>query len=359
MNCSFITNIPAPYREVIHEKVSDNFNGYYQVIYCSASEPNREWKFKLGDYKKTFLGSRPFKLFGRFIYLDISIVVKLNSIKPDVIILSGFSLPFITAFLWGKINRKKIIFFSDATILSETSISIFHRIFRKLIFKRCDALIGASMKTKALYEKYSSTNVNFYQSHLCANNEMYERFIKPYDQREFDIVLCGQMIPRKMFLFSLDVIELLKKEIPTIKVKLLGSGPQKEDVITRLVCMNVDYDYPGFVNQQELPAHYASSKIFLFPSLGDPWGGVANESCAVGTPVITCEAVGASHELLVHEANSLVLDLNASLWANKILSILENKTLWDDMSQQSLLKVGTYNYDEAAKGIIEAVKSTQ
>jgi putative transposase len=53
----------------------------------------------------------------------------------------------------------------------------------------------------------------------------------------------------------------------------------------------------GYFSQNELPYYYALTRVFLFPTLLDPWGVVANEACAAGVPVITCSNAGAAGDL--------------------------------------------------------------
>ena len=356
MKIVFLTNIPAPYRESVHDIVSDKLDGQYHVIYCSPIEGNRQWKFKLGSYARTFLTSKLLQYKGRTIYLGSNIRTVLNTINPDTVIIGGFSLPMIVAYFWAILKNKKIISFSDANIDSEKKLTVIHRVIRKIFYSKSHAYIGASQKTLKLFKSYGAVTSELYQSHLCANNSMFEGVSKSFEEREFDVILCGQMIEGKMFDFSLDVIEQIHKTQPDIKVKLLGAGPLQAHLINRLKQMQISYEYPGFVEQVQLPQHYATAKLFFFPSLKDAWGVVANESCAAGTPVFTCPIVGAADELILNEKNGYVLEPAVNIWAEKANKILENPELWKDLSKNALKSVESYTYNNAALGIVGAIK---
>ena len=56
--------------------------------------------------------------------------------------------------------------------------------------------------------------------------------------------------------------------------------------------------FHGFAAQRELPDLYRSAKVFLFPTLADVWGVVANEACAAGLPVIVSPHAGVAGELV-------------------------------------------------------------
>ena len=109
MKTLFLTNIPAPYREKMHEITYKKLNRSYGVIYCSNIDPDRKWSFLKGQYKKIFLNAKPIKLGSTYTYLWSNILSVLKKEKPKVIILGGLSLPMILSFFWGKFNKCKII----------------------------------------------------------------------------------------------------------------------------------------------------------------------------------------------------------------------------------------------------------
>ena len=356
MSTVFITNIPAPYRELVHEQAAKELKGEYHVIYCAPIEKNRSWKFKLGNYPRTFLTGRTLSYRGRAIYFGSNIRTVLDELNPEVVVIGGFSLPMLIAYIWAMQRKKKILSFSDANLHSEALLSPLHKLIRKIFYGRSHGFIGASKKTLALFQSYGADAAQLFQSHLCADNALFDGSRKNFSEREFDIILCGQMIPGKMFDFSLDVISLIQQTRPDIKVKLLGSGPLKDHIIARLEQSKIIYDYPGFVEQELLPLHYASAKLFFFPSQRDAWGVVANESCAAGTPVFTCPVVGAADELIVNNHNGCVMEPVADLWAEQAIKLLENIPQWQQLSDNAVASVTPYTYENAANGIVEAVR---
>jgi len=356
MNVVFLTNIPAPYREKVHEFVDGGLEGTYTVVYCSSLESNREWTFEKGKYHKVFLESTRVTYKGRDIYLGSNILGVLGTLRPDVLIVGGFSLPMIIGCCWAVLHRKKLVSFSDANVYSERKLSIHHRVVRKIFYGVSDAYIGASKKTFDLFRGYGARDAQLFQSHLCANNEIFNDIDVRFDDREFDVILCGQMIEGKMYDFSIDVLIAIKRRRGALRVKLLGSGPLKEHILARLTDAGIDYEYPGFVDQSELPFHYSNARVFFFPTLRDAWGVVANESCAAGTPVITCPAAGAADELIVNNFNGYVEETDVEKWCELALSLLSNPLKWKCMSDNAKEAVLGYTYDNAGKGIVSAAK---
>ena len=61
-----VTNIPAPYREKLHELIAERFQHNYTVIYCAEKEADRTWKFNLGNYKKIGTTNKNIQIFYKF-----------------------------------------------------------------------------------------------------------------------------------------------------------------------------------------------------------------------------------------------------------------------------------------------------
>lgn len=353
-----ITNIPAPYREKIHKLVSNQLNNLYTVIYLKSIEPNRKWKFQLENYNKIFLKSRSFEYSKyQYIHFTFRIWKELNKINPQVVITTGFSPTMLLAFIWCKIKKRKHICFTDGTIQSEKNLSRILILLRKIVFRYTSAFIGASENSLDLYRNYKIPNKNLFISYLCANNDYFIQFKN--SKKKYDIMFSGQLIDRKMPLFFINVAKKIKKKLGKCSVLIIGSGDLKDTVINMLKINNIDYSYPGFIQQEDLPKHYASAKVLLFPTLNDPWGLVANEACAVGVPVITCNNAGAANELIIHNYNGFVLPIQSDdNWAEHTIKLINDSFLYQTLSKNAIESIQKYNYENAAKGIVNAIKHT-
>jgi len=356
MKVVFITNIPAPYREKVYELVAVNEDIDFEVYYCAKLESNRQWKFREGVYKRKYLKSQRLSFLGRDFYFFSNVWSRLTAKNPDVVIVAGFSLPMIFSYVWALFNRKKIVSFTDAHIRFESRLTFFHRFLRKFFYLRSAACVGASKKSLELFGSYGVVPDRLFQSHLCANNEMYYLASKGGEDRNYDVILCGRISKEKMFYFSAAVIEIMHSIKRDLKVLVVGDGPEREQFIAHLSSLKVDYEYAGFVSQEALPSLYSDSKVFLFPSRNDAWGVVANESCAAGTPVLSCEAVGAAGELLQDSVNARILPLDASLWARNAIELIDNPQLWNVYSESATRLVAEYNYENAALGLVSAIR---
>ena len=158
-----------------------------------------------------------------------------------------------------------------------------------------------------------------------------------------------------MPLFFIDVVKRIKETMGSCRVLILGDGPMKEEMFSLIRKYDIDVEYPGFVQQDDLPGKYAGCKIFLFPTLKDAWGVVANEACASGLPVITTSHAGCANELVVHNKNGYVLDDDVEVWALKTIELLENKEKYRNFSISSKEMAKNYNYKYAVEGVCNAI----
>ena len=334
--------------------VYEKYSGYL-VIYCQKRESNRKWSVRIGKYPHEFLKSSVLRHKEKHVHVNFDIFKILFKKKPDVIISAGgFNPTMIFAFLWAKLFRLKHIVMTDGWIGSESNLSVIHRAVRKLVFKYSSAFIGASIHSLELYRSYGCLESALFQSHLCIDNDLYR--ISESGGRHYDVMFSGQFIERKMPLFFAGVAKLVKEQLGHCRVLLLGDGPLKIEIISQLENQDIDYDYMGFVDQERLPSLYNNSKLFLFPTLNDPWGVVANEACAAGVPVITCRNAGVSNDLVIDDYNGYILELDEEKWAKKVVEVLSDRRLWAELSANAYDSVKTFEFTNAAKGIVDAIE---
>jgi len=91
-----------------------------------------------------------------------------------------------------------------------------------------------------------------------------------------------------------DVIEQLEKEGVPHRSLVVGDGPARDDLETRLP----NTIFPGFLEGEALARAYASSDVFVFPSDTETFGNVTLEAMASGLPTVCARAAG-SRDLVV------------------------------------------------------------
>jgi glycosyltransferase involved in cell wall biosynthesis len=169
-------------------------------------------------------------------------------------------------------------------------------------------------------------------------------------------MFSGQIVEGKMPEFFVEVVRRVKEKRGEASVLVIGDGKLRDSFLDSLKEIGAKVTYAGFIAQGDLPSYYSQAKLLLFTTRNDAWGIVANEALASGTRVITTPYAGAAHDLVIDGENGYVVDTDASLWATKIIELLQNEPLLEQMRLNAVSSVAEFNFDNAARGIIEAAK---
>jgi glycosyltransferase involved in cell wall biosynthesis len=356
----FITNEPAPYRIPIFNKIAETPGVSLHVVFCCKREPNRHWNLPAFKFEHTFLRERINTVKGRYIHNNPDVIPTLRRLSPDVIITDGFNPTHLYAFGYAMIKGKPHVVMTDGTVESEKTLSPIHRFVRRFVFSRSRAFVWASLGGKKLYESYGILEEHCFRSCLCVDNSLYfQKAPQEKEQKEFDFIFCGRIESVKNPVFALDVaLEVANRLKRKVKILFVGAGSLEEEV-KKTASMHPDLleaTFNGFAKQHDLPGLYSSARLFIFPTLWDPWGVVANEACAAGLPILVSPHAGVAGELVLNGENGFICDLDVNLWADRAILLLTQPDIYRKFSDRSRSLVSKYTFEDASSGIVTACR---
>jgi len=100
--------------------------------------------------------------------------------------------------------------------------------------------------------------------------------------------------------------------------------------------------FTGAVSQQELPAYYAAADVCVVPSYYEPFGLVAIEAMATGTPVIASNVGGLQHSIVHNETGVLVPPHNEDLLAAAIADVFADPERWQILAEAGRQRVQSH-----------------
>ncbi|WP_242489894.1 glycosyltransferase family 4 protein [Noviherbaspirillum cavernae] len=359
LKIAMITNHPPPFRIPVYEKIAQMPDIDLQLIFCSMREPNRQWKLPPLNFDHVFLQERFIARGDNFIHHNFDVIPVLNRFAPDVVVTTGFNPTYLYAFAYALAKGAAHVPMTDGTDASEESLSRWHKAIRRFVYRRSQSFISASIGGRRLYESYGIPSRRCFESCLCINNEVYMN-APADDEKPFDFLFCGRVVEGKNPLFALNVAEDAARRLGRrMRILFVGSGEQEEAIRQEalLRCDLVEAEFNGFASQHELPALYRSARIFLFPTLADVWGVVANEACAAGLPVIVSPYAGVANELVLDGENGFVCELDVSLWSELAALLLSQPAVYQRFSRRSSAIAGQYTFEHAAAGVVAACRS--
>ncbi|WP_367884760.1 glycosyltransferase [Thermococcus sp. JCM 11816] len=99
------------------------------------------------------------------------------------------------------------------------------------------------------------------------------------------------MIREKNVELLVRAVQILKTEIPDIKVLIIGGdGPERRRLERLSEELNLveNVDFKGFLDEYEaVISHMKASRVFVLPSIREGFGITALEANASGIPVVT------------------------------------------------------------------------
>lgn len=358
LKIALVTNHPPPFRIPVYEKIAGLSWVDLHIVFCSPREPNRQWETPPLHFQHSFLKERFVTRGDNFIHNNPDVVPLLHTLSPDVVVTTGFNPTYLYAFLHAAVRGIAHVPMTDGTDVSERALSSGHRLLRRMVYGRSQAFLAASLGGMRLYRSYGIPAPRCFQSCLCTDNGMYLREPKPA-AKDYDFIFCGRIVPAKNPAFALDVAHRVAKRLGrTVRMLFVGDGQQEQEMKAQADGCGglVRAEFHGHAAQHELPALYRSARIFLFPTLQDVWGVVANEACAAGLPVIVSPHAGVAGELVQDGQNGFICDLDADLWSARAAFLLTDSRACEAFSLRSQALVAHYTFDHAAAGVVEACR---
>lgn len=115
------------------------------------------------------------------------------------------------------------------------------------------------------------------------------------------VLHVGRLAPEKNLRVVLQAFDAIRSVKPRARLVFVGDGPSR----STLQAQCPQAIFAGFRRGEELAAYYASSDMFLFPSLTETYGNVTPEAMASGLPMVAFDDAAAG-QLIRHGNNGLL-----------------------------------------------------
>lgn len=116
-----------------------------------------------------------------------------------------------------------------------------------------------------------------------------------------------------------------------------------------------DIHFPGWVDQEDLPAIYSQAAVFLYPSNMEAFPIPITEALACGVPIITSNAYGLRE--VAGEAGVLVDPRDPEQVARALEQVLGSPTLRAELAAKSLERAKTFTWDKCAGRTLAILES--
>lgn len=154
------------------------------------------------------------------------------------------------------------------------------------------------------------------------------------------LIAVGRMHKIKAFDDLIKVFIEVKNEIKDVKLNLIGSGEEYENLKKQAKDLNINM--PGMLTSEEVKKYMLDSDIYVMTSLSECFPMVLLEASSVGLPLVSFD-VPVGPKAIINDSKNGYLIPNRDIdeMAKKIVYLLKNR--------ETMNKMGSTSYNDAKK----------
>ncbi|UOE49067.1 glycosyltransferase family 1 protein [Mucilaginibacter sp. SMC90] len=222
-----------------------------------------------------------------------------------------------------------------------------HRFF----YNQCDQVYVPSI---AMKDELIDIGVDTYRMKLWQRGMDTNLFSPRHKSSKALMALTGNNNPTILFASRLvweknletlfEIYAIMKDRNPEVNFVIAGDGIARKACETRMP----DAVFTGKVNHKTLSVLYASSTLFLFPSVSETYGNVVLEAMASGLPCIVADG-GGSKDFIEQGINGFKCEpYNAACYVERIELLLKSNSLREQFIEEGLQYSGRLSWEHLA-----------
>lgn len=385
---AYVAQHPVQYHAPLYRRLAGRKDLAFHVYYCGpfGTTPSLDADFKtefrwdvsltVGYNHTTLRNISPLPFEGSRVYfwraLNPGIVLRAMRPSTDVVILHGYALAtYWFAWAAAMAGRKKIILTGEA-VPGGISTSIQDQIKNRalsFLCKHVDACVAIGTASRRFYLEHGVPDERMFLAPYAVDNDFFMTGSRLTESRRLSVrrelgigpaervtLFAGKLIEKKR---PLDLLHAADASGIPQTVLFVGDGPLRARIETEARTLRrTRVVMAGFRNQSEMPRMYATADLFVLPSgPGETFGLALNEAMCAALPVIASDLVPGALDLVRKGVNGFTFPSgDRDRLAAALRKIHENPTRRKNMGSQSLSIIRNWNYEEAEKGFMSAVR---
>ena len=293
-NVLFLTNLPAPYRFPIWNRMAVKTN--LEVVFTLSEKNWRNWSPPSEvNWQFKFLRLRCFRL-GEYEFIPKFYGAGRLLRNIDIAIVSSWEVPIYINVVLNAWRRKiplVIMYYSHAYSQKYTNVLITK--IRSWIYNKADLVItfgGHSMSSvtamgivdQKILSLFNPVDVSWYHRYSTSqtkSEELGHRYL-----------YVGQLIERKNVKSLIHAFSRIRKEFDTLTV--VGDGEEMSHLKSLAEYHEISdfVKFLGHKNFEEIAQIYSQHNTLILPSVNEVWGLVVNEALASGMHVVVSNKCG-------------------------------------------------------------------
>jgi glycosyltransferase involved in cell wall biosynthesis len=301
-----------------------------------------------------------------------SLIRKLASYEPDLLILIEYSIFSLYGILYARLRARKtptlLIMEAKPRFPERPGLRHARILFRRFLVKRVDAVLtnnqeGRRYLTEVLdVPDHLIISEPFLVSDVSDSTQSSDA--QPSCQRQHTgsrpvrFLFVGQLIPRKGIKYALIACaRLLPKHAGRFVYEIVGDGPCRSELEAQAKHLGLDGHilFRGRQRYDAVGRFYSEADVFLFPTLADYRSLVPFEALSSGLPILASVHDGGISETVCQGENGFAFDpLNAEQLAGYMSEFIEKPELISPFSAKSLELAKRFTLPRAVTTLLKA-----
>jgi glycosyltransferase involved in cell wall biosynthesis len=257
-----------------------------------------------------------------------------------------------------KATGKKLIVHLHATEFDRTGgngVNEYVYNIEKNGFEIADKIIAVSQFAKDMITKHYGINPGKITVVHNAVEKEHKKFQNLALGNEKIILFLGRLTLQKGPEYFVYAAKKVLEKRKDVKFVMVGTGDMLERMINLTIDMGINqyFLFTGFLEGEALDKVYSMARLYVMPSVSEPFGITPLESITNGTPVLISKQSGVS-EVLNHALKVDFWDVDEI--ANKIMAVLKHDELHETLRENGQAQVNSISWDKSAKKVLDVYK---
>lgn len=226
-----------------------------------------------------------------------------------------------------------------------------------LVRKKADLICVTSEPDVAPFVKAGRKPEDVFVVKGGINYNYYLQFQKPV-KKIYEAAFLGRFHLQKGVVEMIDIWKEVVKQKPKAKLALIGDGPMREEMEKKIKEYGLEKNvkFFGYILGEKRDRILQKSKVILHPAVYDSGGMAAASGLACGLPGV-CFNLPVFKTYYPH-GFLRVKTGDFKAFAQKIVSLLENKALYDKISKEAIEEATTWDWKQRVKIFLERIKNS-
>ncbi|WP_371717570.1 glycosyltransferase family 4 protein [Anabaena sp. UHCC 0204] len=288
---------------------------------------------------------------------------RLFELKPDVLVIAGYSRPsMLAALLWGLWHGKYLIIMS-ATTEGDAPRIWWREMFKSWFLKKYDAALVGGQPHKRYFMKLGMVPESIFLGYNVVENSVFNTqqihllpnpLIKPF------FLTVNRFVPKKNLSRLISAYAAYRELAGSDAwdLVLAGDGILLSSLKKQINNLNLptSVHLPGFLQQNQLLPYFAHAGCFIHASIQEQWGLVVNEAMAAGLPVLVSNRCGCYEDLIIEGVNGFGFDPEDSQQLTELMLKMSSGEIdLQSMGNAALEHIGKFSPDYFAQGLIQSI----